>query len=190
MFVASTRSFANDDISIYMQDISISMKDHLNSGPSYVYTIYKDPILSPESPQLNLSEFECKGLSCFGNKSGSYSTSTKSSPESVTRNTAARVRNAALSNSSTYEIILTNRNKSASVNVSGWEIVTTSVFGNEKSLRLSNDTLISPAGSLAINSPFADEPLGSVILRDATGSIIGKNSTIPISIRWQKAKRK
>jgi hypothetical protein len=32
--------------------------------------------------------------------------------------------------------------------------------------------------------------LGSAILRDATGSIIGKNSTIPINIRWQKAKRK
>jgi hypothetical protein len=68
--------------------------------------------------------------------------------------------------------------------------VTFSVFGDEKSQRLSNGTLISPAGSLAINSPFADEPLGSIILRDATGSIIGKNSTIPINIRWQKAKWK
>jgi hypothetical protein len=186
MFVASTCSFADNDISIYMQDISIYMNDHLNSGPSYVYTIYRDPILFPESPKLNLSEFECKGLSCFGNKSGSDSTSPKSSQESVTRNTTAKVRNAASPNSSTYEIILTNRNKSASVNVSGWEIVATSVFGNEKSLRVSNDTSISPEGSLAINSPFVDEPLGSIILRDATGSIIGKNSTIPINIQWQK----
>lgn len=183
MFVASTCSFADNDISVYLNN-------HLINGPSYVYSTYKDPILSPDSPQLNLSEFECKGLSCFGNKSGSYSTSAKSSPESVTRNTTAKVQNATSPHSSTYEIILTNRNKSASVNVSGWEIVTTSVFGNGKSLRLSNDTLISPAGSQAINSPFADEPLGSIILRDATGSIIGKNSTLPISIRWQKAKRK
>ena len=183
MLVASTCSFAEDRVLIYIND-------RLINGPSDVYSTYDDPNLSPDSPKLNLSEFECKGLSCFGNKSGSYSTSAKSSPESVTRNTTAKVQSAALSNSSTYEIILTNRNKSASLNVSGWEIVTTSVFGNEKSLRLSNDTLISPAGSLAINSPFADEPLGSVILRDATGSILGKNSTIPINIRWQKAKRK
>jgi len=183
MLVASMRSFANDDNPIYING-------HLISGQSDVYSTYNEPNLSPDSPQLNLSEFECKGLSCFGNKSGSYSTSAKSSPESLTRNTTAKVQNAALSHSSTYEIILTNRNKSASVNVSGWEIVTTSVFGNEKSLRLSNGTLISPAGSLAINSPFADEPLGAIILRDVTGSIIGKNSTIPINIRWQKAKRK
>jgi hypothetical protein len=183
MFVASTRSFANDDNPIYING-------HLISGQSDIYSTYNEPNLSPDSPQLNLSEFECKDLSCFGNKSGLYSTSAKSSPDSITRNTTAKVQNATSPNSSTYEIVLTNRNKSASVNVSGWEIVATSVFGNEKSLRLSNDTLISPAGSLAINSPFADEPLGSAILRDATGSIIGKNSTIPISIRWQKAKRK
>ena len=183
MFVASTRSFAEDRV-------SININGRLISGPSDVYSTYNDPNLSPDSPKLNLSEFECKGLSCFGNKSGSNSTSAKSSIESVTRNKTARVQNATLPNSSTYEVILTNRNKSASVDVSGWEIVTTSVLGNKKSLRLSNGTLISPAGSLAINSPFADEPLGSIILRDATGSIIGKNSTIPINIRWQKAKRK
>jgi len=183
MFVASTRSFAEDHVIIYING-------HLFSGPSNVYSTYDDQNLSPDLLKLNLSEFECKDLSCFGNKSGSYLTSTKYHPESVTRNTTAKVQNAISPNSSTYEIVLTNRNKSASVNVSGWEIVATSVFGNEKRLRLSNDTLISPAGSLAINSPFADEPLGSVILGDATGSIIGKNSTIPISIRWQKAKRK
>jgi hypothetical protein len=183
MFVASTRSFAEDHVLIYING-------HLFSGPSNVYSTYDDQNLSPDLLKLNLSEFECKDLSCFGNKSGSYLTSTKYHPESVTRNTTAKVQNATSPNSSTYEIVLTNRNKSASVNVSGWEIVATSVFGNEKRLRLSNDTLISPAGSLAINSPFADEPLGSVILGDATGSIIGKNSTIPISIRWQKAKRK
>ena len=177
------RSLAEDRVLIYIND-------RLINGPSDVYSTYDDPNLSPDSPKLNLSEFECKGLSCFGNKSGSYSTSSKYHPESLTRNTTARVQNATSPHSSIYEIILTNRNKSASVNVSGWEIVTTSVFGNEKSLRLSNDTLISPAGSQAINSPFEDEPLGSAILRDATGSIIGKNSTIPINIRWQKAKRK
>jgi hypothetical protein len=177
MLVASMRSFADDNNPIYING-------HLISGPSYVYSTYLDPILSPDSPKLNLSEFECKGLSCFGNKSGLYSTSAKSSIESVTRNKTAMFQNATSPNSSTYEIILTNRNKLASVNVSGWEIVTTSVFGNEKSQRLSNDTLISSAGSLAINSPFADEPLSSIILRDATGSIIGKNSTIPINIRW------
>jgi len=183
MLVASMRSFADDNNPIYING-------HLISGQSDVYSTYNDPNLSPDSPKLNLSEFECKGLSCFGNKSASYSTSSKSSPESVTRNTTARIRNATSPNSSIYEIILTNRNKSASLNVSGWEIVATSVFGNEKSQRLSNGTLISSAGSLAINSPFADEPLSSIILRDATGSIIGKNSTIPINIRWQKAKRK
>jgi hypothetical protein len=178
------RSFADDRVSIYIND-------RLISGPPIVYSTYNDPNLSPDSPELNLSEFECKDLSsCFSNKSGLYSTSTKHPLRSVTHNTTAKVKNATSPNSSTYEIILTNRNKSASVNVSGWEIVTTSVFGDEKSLRLSNDTLISPAGSLAINSPFADDPLGSIILRDATGSIIGKNSTIPINIRWQKAKRK
>jgi len=184
MLVASTRSFADDRVSIYING-------HLISGPSYIYPTYNDPNLSPDSPNLNLSEFECKDLSsCFSNKSGLYSTSTKHPLRSVTRNTTAKAKNATSPNSSTNEIILTNRNKSASLNVSGWEIVTTSVFGNKASLHLSNDTLISPAGSLAINSPFADEPLGSIILIDATGSIIGKNSTIPINIRWQKAKRK
>ncbi|GEM_PF-1649732 len=184
MLVASTRSFADDRVSIYING-------HLISGPSYIYPTYNDQNLSHDSLKLNLSEFECKDLSsCFSNKSGLYSTSTKYHPESLNRNTTAKVQNATSPNSSTYEIILTNRNKSASVNVSGWEIVTTSVFGNKKSLRLPNDTLISPAGSMAINSPFADEPLGSVILLDATGSIIGENSTIAINIRWQKAKRK
>ena len=183
MLVAPMRSFADDHVSIYIND-------RLISGPPIVYSTYSDPKLSLNSSELNLSEFECKGLSCFSNKSGLYSTSTKHPIRSVTRDTTAKVKNATSPNSSTYEIILTNRNKSASTNVSGWEIVTTSVFGDEKSLRLSNGTLISPAGSLAINSPFADQPLGTIFLRDATGSIIGKNSTIPINIRWQKAKRK
>ena len=186
MLVASTRSFAQDGT-------YIDMNNHWVAGPPPwdIYSTYSDPIISPNSPELNLSEFECKDLSsCFSNKSGLYSTSTKHPLRSVTRNTTAKAKNATSPNSSTNEIILTNRNKSASLNVSGWEIVTTSVFGNKKSLRLPNDTLISPAGSMAINSPFADEPLGSVILLDATGSIIGENSTIAINIRWQKAKRK
>ncbi len=146
----------------------------------------------PNSPAPKMTDLGlCTDLSsCFGNKLGnkpdSFSTPTKYSLKSTTLNSTAEVKNTASPNSSTYGIVLTNTNKSAPLNVSGWEISTTSLNGNKKNLSLSNGTLISPSGSLVVSSSLAAEPR-SIILRDATGSVMRENSTIPISIGWQKA---
>lgn len=113
-----------------------------------------DPFSRTNTPPKMTDLGLCTDLSsCFGNKLGnkpdSFSTSTKDFLKSTALDTNAEANTTSL-NSSTHEIVLTNANKSAPLNVSGWEILTTSLNGGKKNLSLLNGTLVSPSGSLVI----------------------------------------
>jgi hypothetical protein len=105
--------------------------------------------------------------SSLGNQSGSLYKLTKLSNKSAPENLTVKVK---WLNLSTNEIILTNTNRTAPLNISGWEVVSKSLNGDKKSLSRLNDTMILPERSLRINVSSVGP--GLIILKDAVGSII------------------
>jgi hypothetical protein len=106
--------------------------------------------------------------SSIGNRSGPLSKFTNLSNKSAPKNITVKVK---WLNLSTNEIILTNTNKTSPLNVSGWEVVSTSLNGDKKRLNPLNETFILPASSLRINVSSVEGP-GLIILKDEVGSIV------------------
>jgi hypothetical protein len=129
---------------------------------------YESPPSTPSNPTKPYKLDDFKDISSsFGNQSGPLSKLTKLSNKSAPENLTVKVK---WLNLSTNEIVLTNTNKTAPLNVSGWEVVSTSLNGDKKRLSPLNETMILPASSLRIDVSSVGP--GLIILKDATGSII------------------